>query len=91
MKSVPVHLKKLSDVASKETVKNTKFNKLNTKVYNSANKIPDAITKRLEKKIEAVDKKVPGASDLVTTTVLDIKIGKVKNKIPDPGKDVEEI
>ena len=75
----------------KETVKNTKFNKLNTKVYNSANKIPDAITKRLEKKIEAVDKKVPDASGLVTTTVLDIKIGKVKNKIPDPGKDVEEI
>ena len=36
-------------------------------------------------------KKVPDASGLVTTTVLDIKIGKVKNKIPDPGKDVEEI
>ena len=57
MKSVPVRLKKLSEIASKDTVKNTKFNKLNTKVCNSTNKIPDAITKRLEKKIEAVDKK----------------------------------
>ena len=31
-KTVPTDLKKLSDVGSKEAVKNTKFNKLNTKV-----------------------------------------------------------
>ena len=32
LKIVPIELKRLSDVASKEVVKNTKFNKLNTKV-----------------------------------------------------------
>ena len=37
-------LKKLSNVVSKEVVKITKFNKLNTKVSNVENKIPDATT-----------------------------------------------
>ena len=39
LKTVPVDLKKLSDVVSKEVVKNAKFNKLNTKVNNFENKI----------------------------------------------------
>ena len=34
LKTVPVHLKKLSDVLDKEVVKNTKFNSLKTKVIN---------------------------------------------------------
>ena len=34
LKTVPVHLKKLSDVVDNEVVKNTKFNTLNTKVNN---------------------------------------------------------
>ena len=34
LKTVPVDLKKLSDVADNEVVKNTKFNRLKTKVYN---------------------------------------------------------
>ena len=36
--------KNLSDIVSKEVVNNIKFNKLNTKVGNLENKIPDATT-----------------------------------------------
>ena len=39
--------------------------------------------KKLEKKIEDVDKKIEGVSGFVTTTVLIAKISKVKNKIPE--------
>ena len=39
-----MNLKKLSDVVSKETVKKTVHNKLNTKVNRSRKKIPDAST-----------------------------------------------
>ena len=42
LKTVPVHLKKLSDTVDNEVVKNTKFNTLKTKVNNSEKKIPDA-------------------------------------------------
>ena len=35
-------LRKLSDVVSKEVVKNTKFSTLNTKVNNLKRKIPEA-------------------------------------------------
>ena len=42
LKTVPVELKELSDVASKEVVKNTKLNKLNVKVNSLENEIPDA-------------------------------------------------
>ena len=34
LKTIPIYLKKISDVVSKEVVKNTKFNKLNTTVNN---------------------------------------------------------
>ena len=44
LKTVPVDLKKLSVVVSKEVVKHTKFNKLNTKENNLEKKIPDAST-----------------------------------------------
>ena len=66
LKTVPTDFKKLSDVVSKEVAKNTKFNKLDTKVNNLENKTPDASClvqrnkydadkKSLEKKIEVVD------------------------------------
>ena len=45
LKTVPVDLKKLSGAVSKyrkENIKDAKFNKLNTKVYNLENKISDA-------------------------------------------------
>ena len=44
LKGLPVDFQKLSDTVSKEFVKNTKFNKLNTKVNGLENKIPDAST-----------------------------------------------
>ena len=44
LKTVPVNLKKLNDEVSKEVVKNTKFNKLNTRVNNIENEIPGAST-----------------------------------------------
>ena len=44
LKTASIDLKKLSDVVSKEVVKNTKFNKLNTKVNNLENKILDGST-----------------------------------------------
>ena len=70
--------------------------KLNTKVNNFENKIPDATTlihinqyntdnQNLEKTIGDVDEKIPDVSGLVITTVLNAKIGEVENKIPDTG------
>ena len=44
LKTVPVDLKKLSDVVDNEVVKNTIFNTLKTKVNNLERKIADAIT-----------------------------------------------
>ena len=90
MKTVPVDLKKLSDVVDNEVVKNTKFNTLNTKVNTLEEKISDATTlvhinqyntENLEKKIGDVRKKIPDTSGLVTTTVLNTKIGEVENKL----------
>ena len=44
LKTVPVDLKKLSDVVDNEVVKNTIFNTLKTKVNNLERKIADATT-----------------------------------------------
>ena len=44
LKTVPVDLKKLSDVVDNEVVKNTKFSPLKTKVNNLEKNIPDAPT-----------------------------------------------
>ena len=44
LKTVPVDVKKVSDVADNKVVKNTKFNTLKTKVNNLDKKIPDATT-----------------------------------------------
>ena len=41
MKTVPVDMKNWSDVVSQEVVKNKKLNKLNIKVNNLENQIPD--------------------------------------------------
>ena len=38
---------------------------------------------KIREKIEDVDKKIPDTSNLVTTTVLNTKIGGVENKTPD--------
>ena len=68
MKSVPVDLKKLSDVVDNEVVKNTKFKTLMTKINNLEKKILNATTLihinqyntdkiNLEKKLEMLIKK----------------------------------
>ena len=44
LKTLPVDLKKISDIVDDEFIKNTKFNTLNTKVNNLGKKIPDATT-----------------------------------------------
>ena len=44
LKTVPVDLKKLSDIVSKEVVRNPRFNKLNMKVNSLEKKIPDPTT-----------------------------------------------
>ena len=44
LKTVPVDLKRFSDVVDDEVVKNTKFSTLKTKANNLEKKIPDATT-----------------------------------------------
>ena len=92
LKTVPVDLKKVSDVVD-EVVKNTKFSTLKSKVNNLGKKLPDPTAlihinqyntdkQKLVQKIEDVDKKIPDTSGLVTTTVLNTKICEIENKIP---------
>ena len=76
-KTVPVDLKKVSDVVANEVVKNTKFNTLKTKGnslkkknswcnwINSHKSIQHRF-QNLEEKIGDVDKKIPHTSGLVT-------------------------
>ena len=66
LKNVPGDLNKLSALVSKEVVKKTKFNKLNTKINNLELKIPGTTrlipinqyntdTQNLEKKLECIN------------------------------------
>ena len=91
LKTVPADLKKVSDVVDNEAVKNTKFNTLKTNVNNLENKTPDATTlihinqyntdkQNLEEKPEMLIKKIPGTIRLVTTTVLNKKLVKLRRK-----------
>ena len=93
LKTVSVYLKKLSDVAANEVLKNTKFNTLKTKANSLEKKISDATKlfhinqyntdkQNLQKKNRDDDKQIPDTSGLVTTTVLNTKIREVENKIP---------
>ena len=94
LKTPPIDLKKFSDVVSKKVVKERVYNKLNTKVNSLEKKIPDGYTliqtnqynankQNLERKIGAVENKIPVVTGLVTNTVLNTKMGEVENKIPD--------
>ena len=44
LKTVPIDLKKLTDVVDNEIVRNMKFNTLKTEVHNLEKKVPDAAT-----------------------------------------------
>ena len=102
LKTVPVDLKKLSDVVGNEVVKNTKSNTLKAKVNNLEKKIPGATTfiyinqyntdkQNLDKKIEKMLIKIPDISVLTTTTVLNAKISEVEKKIPNTSSLVTTI
>ena len=78
---------------NKEVVKETMHNKLNTKVNNLENKIPNASTliqtnqyntdkQNLEQKMELFIKNT-WLSGLLTTAVFITKLGDVENKIPE--------
>ena len=88
MKTVPIYLKKISDVVNKEVVKNSKFNTLKTNVDNIEKKIPYGTTlihinqynpdkQDLKKKVRDFDKKNARYNTKIT------KISEVENKIPD--------
>ena len=73
LKTVPVDLKKISDVVDNGVVKNTKLNTLKTKVNNLEKKSSDATTlihinqyntdkQNLKKKVKYVDRKILIAS-----------------------------
>ena len=92
LKTALINLKKLIDVVNKEAVKNTTLNKLITKVNKLDKKIADVATlihinqyntdkQSLVKKMNILIK-IPDVSGLVTTNVLNTKIGNVENKIP---------
>ena len=86
-------MKKLSDVVTKENVKNAKFNTLKTNQFTTLIHINQYnIDKQsLQKTFEDVDKKVPEISGFVTSTVLNTKISYVKNKIPAVSDLVKKI
>ena len=71
-----VDLKYLSDFVSKEVLENTKYNKINMKVNNLENKIPDVTTTKLGE----VENKIPGVSCLVTITAFNKKLEKLRTK-----------
>ena len=84
IKTVPIDFKKLSHAVKNKVVKNTKFNKLKTKINKLHKKIPDVTTvihinqystekQNFEKNIRDVYKKMPDVSGLVTTTVSEVK------------------
>ena len=78
-------MEKLSDVVSKEVVKDKECNMLNRKVNNLEKEMPlgsnlihinpyDTENYNLEKKNDDVNKKLPDGGSLVTTTVLNTKL-----------------
>ena len=91
-----VDLKKLSGVVSKEVVKKTVYNKLNTKVNNFEYIILDAskglvTTTILNTKIEEVENKIPGVSGLVKKTDYNAKISVIEEDLSNYNKLTCEI
>ena len=88
-------MKKLNHVIDDQVVKNTKFNKIKTKVNKLDEKMLDTTTlthinqyngdkQNFQKKTGDADKKIRNISTLETnTTVLSTKFKEVDNKIPD--------
>ena len=89
-------MKKLSGVVSKEVVKKTVYNKLNTKVNNFEYIILNAssglvTTTILNTKIEEVENKIPGVSGLVKKTDYNAKISVIEEDLSNYNKLTCEI
>ena len=97
LKPVIIDFKQLSDVVIEEVLKRKMYKTLNTRVNNLENKVLHATTLihikqfsnnkiNLEKKLLTLIEKISDVSALMTTIVLNTKIGEVKNKVPDDAK-----
>ena len=93
IKIVPMDLKKMSVLMDEQVVKNTNFSTLKTKVNRLDKNISNPTTliriintKQINriwrKNLEMLIKKIPDASGLVTTAVLNTTTSEVGNKIP---------
>ena len=87
LKTVPLDLKKLSNVVNNEVVRKSLYNKLVAKVNNTdaseyALKTKYDMDKSdFEKKISDADKKIPDTSGLVKKTDYNAKITEIEGKI----------
>ena len=97
LKTVIIDFKQLSDVVIEEVSKKKMYKKLNTRVNNLENKVLHATALihikqfnnnkiNLEKNLLTLIEKISDVSALMTTIVLNTKIGEVKNKVPDDAK-----
>ena len=80
LKSVPVELSKLSDVAKTDVVKKTDYN---SKISEIENKIPDISNLAIKTALNAVKNKIPDTSGLVKKTDYTAKISYIESKISD--------
>ena len=81
--TTPVDISKLSDVVKNKVVKKTDNVKINAKIKDIEDKIPDIkISDSPNTKINEVNGKIPSITNLATNAVLYAKINKVKCKIP---------
>ena len=92
-------MKKISAVVEKEVVDNKKkhtHTKNKSKWFKEISNLTTLIhissyntdKENLDKKMEILIQKIPDASGLVTTIVLNTKIGEVENKVPNHDKDI---
>ena len=93
LKTVPLDLKKLSDVVDIEFLKNTKLKTLKIKVNNLESKIPDTTTlpqisqnntdqQNLEKNVGVIENTIPDTSNLGTSHVSGSRLGIKFDKNP---------
>ena len=80
LKSVPVELSKLSDVAKTDVVKKTDYN---SKISEIENKIPDISNLAIKTALNTVKNKMPDTSGLVKKTDYTAKISYIESKISD--------
>ena len=88
LKTVPVDLAKLSNVAKNNFVKKTEYNSLKTKVHgiDTTNFVKKTKYEKdgsdFENKISKIDKKIPDVRGLVKKTDFNAKVTEIESKIP---------